>query len=228
MPHNSYPDDFSVDEINEALGRQKYPPTDEQADIIQAKLEPQLVVAGAGAGKTETMAARAVFLVANGWVSTDQILGLTFTRKAAGELNARIRHRLNQLADSGLIPSNDPRRKTIRNSQQTVLTYDSFMQKIIHEFGLLLPIEPAAQVADQPEKWLTASRVISDLGYKDESGSYTFSKKDSTARECMLDLSEAMDNHLATPEEVREESQALYDNLMNAEDNLNKKKFLRY
>ncbi|MDK7147133.1 UvrD-helicase domain-containing protein [Corynebacterium pseudokroppenstedtii] len=223
MPHNSYPVDFSVDEINEALGRQKYPPTDEQADIIQAKLEPQLVVAGAGAGKTETMAARAVFLVANGWVSTDQILGLTFTRKAAGELNARIRHRLNQLADSGLIPSNDPRRKTIRNSQQTVLTYDSFMQKIIHEFGLLLPIEPAAQVADQPEKWLTASRVISDLGYKDESGSYTFSKKDSTARECMLDLSEAMDNHLATPEEVREESQALYDNLMNAEDNLNKK-----
>lgn len=218
MPHNPYPVDFSVEEINQALGRQKYPPTDEQADIIKAKLEPQLVVAGAGAGKTETMAARAVFLVANGWVSTDQILGLTFTRKAAGELNARIRHRLNQLADSGLIPSNDPRRKTIRDSQQTVVTYDSFMQKIIHEFGLLLPIEPAAQVADQSEKWLTASRVISDLGYEDEAQEYTFSKEKSTARECMLDLSEAMDNHLATPEEVKEESQALYDKLMNAED----------
>ena len=50
-----------------------------------------LVVAGAGSGKTETMAARVVWLVANGYVRPEQMLGLTFTRKAAGELAHRIR-----------------------------------------------------------------------------------------------------------------------------------------
>ena len=226
MPYASHEPEFSAERIAKALG-QPHPPTPDQEAIIKAELEPQLVVAGAGAGKTETMAARAVFLVANGWVSTDQILGLTFTRKAAGELNARIRHRLDQLAESGLIPSNDPRMKTIRDSQQTVVTYDSFMQKIVHEFGLLLPIEPAAQVADDAEQWLTASRVISDLGYEDEAQQYTFSHQVSTARENMIKLSEAMNNHLATPEEVREESRAFIDNVMNAEGALTRSGSLR-
>src|SRR6478609_5587464 len=69
-------------------------PTDEQVAIIQAPLEPALVVAGAGSGKTETMAARVVYLVATGQVRPEQVLGLTFTRKAAAALGQRIRRRL--------------------------------------------------------------------------------------------------------------------------------------
>ena len=45
------------------------PPTDEQAAVIEAGARPLLVVAGAGSGKTETMAARVVWLVANGLVA---------------------------------------------------------------------------------------------------------------------------------------------------------------
>src|SRR5664279_3506692 len=55
---------------------------------------PSLVVAGAGSGKTETMAARVVYLVANGQVRADEVLGLTFTRKAAAQLSQRIRKRV--------------------------------------------------------------------------------------------------------------------------------------
>ncbi|MCL2787983.1 MAG: UvrD-helicase domain-containing protein, partial [Micrococcales bacterium] len=77
-------------------------PTSEQAAIIAAPLSPVLVIAGAGSGKTETMAARAVWLVANGLVAPEEILGLTFTRKAAGELSERIRRRLAALAARGL------------------------------------------------------------------------------------------------------------------------------
>ena len=73
-------------------------PTDEQALIISAPLEPAVVIAGAGSGKTETMSARVLYLVANEIVRADEILGLTFTRKAAGELNVRIRKRLRRLA----------------------------------------------------------------------------------------------------------------------------------
>ena len=71
-----------------------YDPTAEQAAIISIvsnPFEPAVVIAGAGSGKTETMASRVVYLVANGFVKPDQIVGLTFTRKAAGELSARIR-----------------------------------------------------------------------------------------------------------------------------------------
>jgi len=59
------------------------PPTAEQAAVIAAPLAPGVVVAGAGSGKTETMAARVVWLVASGQVRPEQVLGLTFTRKAA-------------------------------------------------------------------------------------------------------------------------------------------------
>ena len=74
-------------------------PSVEQRPIISIHdnpLEPAVVIAGAGSGKTETMAARVVYLVANEIARPDQILGLTFTRKAAGELNTRIRKRLRQ------------------------------------------------------------------------------------------------------------------------------------
>ena len=79
--------------------------------MIAAPAEPALVVAGAGAGKTETMAARVVWLVANGLVTPDRVLGLTFTRKAARQLADRVRARLRRLAGSGLLARHRPERR---------------------------------------------------------------------------------------------------------------------
>jgi DNA helicase-2/ATP-dependent DNA helicase PcrA len=84
------------------------PPTEEQAAVIAAPPESALVVAGAGAGKTETMAARVVWLVATGQVLPEQVLGLTFTRKAAQQLGTRVRSRLRRLAGSPLLDELDP------------------------------------------------------------------------------------------------------------------------
>ena len=50
-------------------------PTPEQAAVIGAPLGPMAVIAGAGSGKSETMAARLVWLVANGMVRPDRVLG---------------------------------------------------------------------------------------------------------------------------------------------------------
>ncbi len=77
-------------------------PTGEQAAVIAAPLEPLAVIAGAGSGKSETMAARLVWLVANGMVAPERVLGLTFTRKAAAELGQRVRTRLAALRRAGL------------------------------------------------------------------------------------------------------------------------------
>ena len=76
------PKQVSVARIAEITGKT---PTDEQKEIIQAPLQPAVVIAGAGSGKTETMATRLVWLVANGYVKPEEILGLTFTRKAAAD-----------------------------------------------------------------------------------------------------------------------------------------------
>lgn len=98
-------DVLSAATIAAALGQ--FPPTVEQTAVIEAPLEPALVVAGAGSGKTETMAGRVVWLVANALVRRDEVLGLTFTRKAAGELAERIQRRLQRLSEfeaRGLLP----------------------------------------------------------------------------------------------------------------------------
>lgn len=92
-------------EVAAALGQPA--PTPAQQQVIEAPPTPALVVAGAGSGKTETMSGRVVWLVANGHVRRDEILGLTFTRKAAGELAERIGQRLgviDEFGRRGLLP----------------------------------------------------------------------------------------------------------------------------
>jgi len=82
-------------------------PTADQRAVIESGPAPALVIAGAGSGKTETMAGRVVWLVANRHVRRDEVLGLTFTRKAAGELAERIDARLarfDEYARRGLAP----------------------------------------------------------------------------------------------------------------------------
>src|ERR1700689_2124604 len=93
---------YSPGELASALGL--FEPTEEQAAVIAAPPGPLVVIAGAGAGKTETMAARVVWLVANGYAEPGQVLGLTFTRKAAAQLLRRVRSRLARLAGAGLRP----------------------------------------------------------------------------------------------------------------------------
>src|SRR3712207_7903695 len=105
------------------------PPTEEQAAVIAAPPRSALVVAGAGAGKTETMAARVVWLVATGQVLPEEVLGLTFTRKAAQQLGARVRARLRRLTGSRLLDDLDPggdRKSTRLNSSHANISYAVF------------------------------------------------------------------------------------------------------
>ncbi|HYF71330.1 MAG TPA: UvrD-helicase domain-containing protein, partial [Nocardioides sp.] len=71
-----------------------YAVSDQQWAAISAPLTPAVVIAGAGSGKTTLMAARVVYLVVTGQVRPDEVLGLTFTTKAASELRQRIRSAL--------------------------------------------------------------------------------------------------------------------------------------
>ncbi|MGX9790377.1 ATP-dependent helicase [Mycobacterium sp. MMS18-G62] len=145
---------YSPAELASALGF--FAPTDEQAAVIAAPPGPLVVIAGAGAGKTETMAARVVWLVANDYARPGEVLGLTFTRKAAGQLLRRVRTRLARLAGAGLVPqagdaADDP---------ATVSTYHAFAGNLLREHGLLLPVEPSARLLSETELWQLAFRVV--------------------------------------------------------------------
>jgi DNA helicase-2/ATP-dependent DNA helicase PcrA len=148
--------------VAEALGL--HPPTPEQATVIAAPIEPALVVAGAGAGKTETMAARVVWLVANGLVAPERVLGLTFTRKAARQLAERVRARLRRLAGSGLLERIDPggsRRAAVLAGEPTILTYHAYAGRLLAEHGLRLPVQPGVRLLSETASWQIAHRVVS-------------------------------------------------------------------
>src|ERR1700756_1350944 len=181
----------SPDELACALGL--FPPTAEQAAVIAARPGPLVVSAGAGAGKTETMAARVVWLVANGYAEPGQVLGLTFTRKAAGQLMRRVRSRLARLAGAEL------RETTADAEPACVSTYHAFAGALLRDHGLLLPVEPDTRLLSETELWQLAFRVVSDYP-----GDLVTDKSPATVTSMVLRLSSALAEHLVDAAAVRD------------------------
>jgi DNA helicase IV len=69
---------------------EKYPLSEKQREAIVHDEDGNLVVAGAGTGKTSTIAGKVGYLLKRGLASADEVLLLAFTRKAAQELEERI------------------------------------------------------------------------------------------------------------------------------------------
>ena len=141
------------------------PLSDEQMAAATAPLEPGLIVAGAGTGKTTVMAARVVWLAAAGLVRPEQVLGLTFTTKAAGELVLRIRR---ALAAAGLAPSaggpaaGGPAAGGLAapaGDDPAVSTYHAFAGRLIAEFGVLIGMEPGARLLSEVGRIQLAHRL---------------------------------------------------------------------
>ncbi|GGL30713.1 ATP-dependent helicase [Phycicoccus endophyticus] len=194
------PPRWSAAELARALG-QPHAPTPEQAAVIEAPLRPLLVVAGAGSGKTETMAARVVWLVANDLVSPEEVLGLTFTRKAAGELSERLAARLATLREAGLwSPPAGPDGAVVLGDTPTVSTYHAYAGRIVREHGLRLGVEPESRLLTEAAAWQFAHEaVVAWDGPMDG-----VDKAESTVTTAVVDLAAEMAEHLVTPDELAE------------------------
>ena len=180
-------------ELARLLGM-RYAPTAEQAAIISAPVEPLLVVAGAGSGKTETMAARVVWLVANGYASPDQILGLTFTRKAAGELAHRVRMRLGQLV-----------RRLGRaggagdlSGEATISTYHSYAARVVTEHGLRAGYEPSTRLLTEASRWQLVDLIVRNY----DGDMSDVDRAATTVTDAVLQLAGELAEHLVTPDEL--------------------------
>ncbi|HJV14272.1 MAG TPA: ATP-dependent DNA helicase [Propionibacteriaceae bacterium] len=125
----------------------------QQLEAITAPLEPGVIIAGAGSGKTTVMAARVVWLVGTGAVRPEEVLGLTFTRKAAAELSQRIR---NALLHAGVIAD----RGIDESGEQLIMTYDAFAGRLVAEHGLRLGFEADPTLISGATRYRLASRVV--------------------------------------------------------------------
>ncbi|MGC0329655.1 DNA helicase-2/ATP-dependent DNA helicase PcrA [Streptomyces sp. SAI-170] len=180
------------EQLKELLG---IPFTPEQMACIVAPPAPQVIVAGAGSGKTTVMAARVVWLVGTGQVAPEQVLGLTFTNKAAGELAERVRKALVRagVTDPDAIdPDNPP-------GEPVISTYHAFAGRLLTDHGLRIGLEPTSRLLADATRYQLAARVL-----REAPGPYpALSRSFADLVADLLALDSELSEHLVRPESLR-------------------------
>ncbi|MEU5111374.1 UvrD-helicase domain-containing protein [Streptomyces longwoodensis] len=193
------------EQLKELLG---IPFTPEQTACITAPPAPQVIVAGAGSGKTTVMAARVVWLVGTGQVAPEQVLGLTFTNKAAGELAERVRKALVRagVTDPDVIdPDNPP-------GEPVISTYHAFAGRLLTDHGLRLGLEPTSRLLADATRYQLAARVL-----REAPGPYpALTRSFADLVSDLLALDAELAEHLVRPEQLRAWDAELLLTLRNA------------
>src|SRR3954470_24015691 len=182
----------SAEELGRLLGW-GFAPSPEQWEAIRAPLAPAVVIAGAGSGKTTLMAARVVYLVATGQVRPDEVLGLTFTTKAAAQLRGKVRE---ALLAAGLLP--EPGADTDDTLEPTVATYNAYAATLLTDHGLRIGHEPDTRVLSDASRYQLGARVVE----RHTAEVRFLTDHPPTAIQNLLALDGAMSEHLVAPEEV--------------------------
>ncbi|MEV5845013.1 ATP-dependent DNA helicase [Streptomyces sp. NPDC051985] len=180
------------EQLKELLG---IPFTPEQTACITAPPAPQVIVAGAGSGKTTVMAARVVWLVGTGQVAPEQVLGLTFTNKAAGELAERVRKALVKAGvtdPEAIDPDNPP-------GEPAISTYHAFAGRLLTDHGLRIGLEPTSRLLADATRFQLAARVL-----REAPGPYpALTRSFADLVSDLLTLDSELAEHLVRPEDLR-------------------------
>ncbi|MFE2590739.1 UvrD-helicase domain-containing protein [Streptomyces anthocyanicus] len=190
------------EQLKELLG---IPFTPEQTACIVAPPAPQVIVAGAGSGKTTVMAARVVWLVGTGQVAPEQVLGLTFTNKAAGELAERVRTALIRagVTDPDVIDPDHP------PGEPAISTYHAFAGRLLTDHGLRLGLEPTSRLLADATRYQLAARVL-----REAPGPYpALTRSFADLVSDLLALDGELAEHLVRPEDLRAWDAGLLDTL---------------
>ncbi|MFZ5363998.1 MAG: UvrD-helicase domain-containing protein, partial [Patescibacteria group bacterium] len=108
-----------------------------QKEAVSHEDGPLLIVAGAGTGKTAVITRRIAFLILEKKIKPDEILALTFTEKAAGEMEERA----DQLLPYGYV-------------DLWISTFHSFCEKILKEHAIDIGLPGDFKLLNQTEQWL--------------------------------------------------------------------------
>ncbi len=126
-------------------------PSPEQQAVIEHPASPVLVVAGAGSGKTESMARRILRMVETDQAEPSQVMALTFTNKAAAELAKRVRARLG--ADTDVLVS----------------TYHGFAASLVSDHLLELDLPPRTALINRGQAWQLCLAQYDDYRFEQRS-----------------------------------------------------------
>lgn len=141
--------------------------TEAQIDALKSDKYLTVVSAGAGTGKTQTLAQRFAWLLASDpECRAGEILVLTFTKKAAGEMRDRIKNTLVKWRSA--FPKELAHLQSAIDSMDDayISTIHSFAMKMIRESGLELDVDPAASIMPEAKAeiwWKEYERALSAL-----------------------------------------------------------------
>ena len=154
---------FSAQQVYSVISKHQL--TAEQLAAVEgASIQsPTLVIAGAGSGKTELMTVRIMYLVANGFATPEQILGLTFTKKAASELSARVLRSLYLMRETDFWPKDLDQ----DFAPPMITTYNSFGNEVFRQNALAVGYEPDAQVLTESGAVALAKELLRSLNLDD-------------------------------------------------------------
>ena len=132
-----------------------------QLEAVEIRKGPALVIAGAGSGKTRTLIYRMARLVEDG-ATPEQVLLLTFTRKAAGEMLRRASHILDE-----------------RCGHVSGGTFHSFANQVLRRYGKHVGFTENFTILDRKDAEDVAGFVRNQMGFykKDK----RFPRKDTIA-----------------------------------------------
>ena len=169
---------------------------------------PSLVVAGAGSGKTELMSIRVVWLVANQICKPEQILGLTFTRKAASELSRRINNALTLLSKTELWPYEDK-----DFAAPNITTYNSYANTLYRDYALALGYEDDAALLTDASRFQLAREVVLKYGEEIDPRISESEMNVSGIVDATLKLAASMNDHGATAEDIEKVIRDFYNTI---------------
>ena len=118
-----------------------------QKDAVTHTVGPLLVLAGAGSGKTRVLTHRIAYLIAEKSISPYQILAITFTKKAAGEMKERV---------AGLVGS--------KAENMWVSTFHSACARMLRSKATLLGYDSNYNIYDQADSKTLTKEALLDVG----------------------------------------------------------------
>lgn len=170
--------------------------TDEQIAAIEHASGSALVIAGAGSGKTELMSIRAMYLVANEICRPEQILGLTFTRKAANELSIRILDGLFALRESSFWP------KGLSDEFQApkVATYNSFGNDVFRQLALEIGYESDSTLITQAASVALVKELLKNIDLQEFAALTEFERTEPYLVSLVLEAAASLSDNLVESE----------------------------
>ncbi|OGC95654.1 MAG: hypothetical protein A2W25_17600, partial [candidate division Zixibacteria bacterium RBG_16_53_22] len=149
-----------------------------QRQAVEQLQGPVLVIAGAGSGKTRVITYRIAHLIASGTATPDQVLAVTFTNKAAGEMKQRVVDLLGPFA-----------------WKVWVSTFHSFCARVLRAHAEALGHRKAFSIYDEAESLALIKRIYKDKGIPDSQPSFGATQNEiSRAKEKLIGPEEFAEN----------------------------------